>query len=87
MQKSMRKQMQYAIKSFATRAIDEWILDYPQQVVVSVICLVLTNEINDILDEKTKIKEQAEASDQENEEDKEEKSGDEDGATPEKAPE
>lgn len=29
MQASMRKQMQYAVKSFATRALDEWVLDYP----------------------------------------------------------
>jgi len=30
MQESMRKQLQYAVKSFATRALDEWVLDYPQ---------------------------------------------------------
>ena len=30
MQESVRKQMQYAVKSFATRALDEWVLDYPQ---------------------------------------------------------
>jgi hypothetical protein len=52
MQFSMRKQMQYAVKSFATRALDEWVLDYPQQIVISSLNLVLTNEINDILDEK-----------------------------------
>lgn len=45
MQNSMRKQMQYAVKSFATRALDEWILDYPQQVVLTTLNLVLTNEI------------------------------------------
>ena len=45
MQQSMRKQMQYAVKSFATRALDEWILDYPQQVILTTLNLVLTNEI------------------------------------------
>ena len=30
MQETMQKQMQYAVKSFATRALDEWVLDYPQ---------------------------------------------------------
>ena len=30
MQDTMQKQMQYAVKSFATRALDEWVLDYPQ---------------------------------------------------------
>jgi len=29
MQETMQKQMQYAVKSFATRALDEWVLDYP----------------------------------------------------------
>jgi hypothetical protein len=44
--------MGYAVKSFATRSLDEWVLDYPQQVVIATINLVLTNEINEILDEK-----------------------------------
>ena len=52
MQETMRKQMQYAVKSFAARALDEWVLDYPQQVIVTTLNLVLTNEINDILEEK-----------------------------------
>lgn len=42
--------MQYAVKSFATRALDEWILDYPQQIVITTINLILSNEINDILE-------------------------------------
>jgi hypothetical protein len=29
MNETMQKQMQYAVKSFPTRALDEWILDYP----------------------------------------------------------
>lgn len=49
--------MQYAVKSFATRALDEWVLDYPQQVVMTTLNLVLTNEINDILEEKQRQKE------------------------------
>lgn len=50
MQETMQKQMQYAVKSFATRALDEWVLDYPQQVIMTTLNLVLTNEVNDILD-------------------------------------
>jgi hypothetical protein len=57
----MQKQMQYAVKSFATRALDEWVLDYPQQVVVTTLNLVLTNEVNDILEERQREKELAEA--------------------------
>jgi hypothetical protein len=49
--------MQYAVKSFATRALDEWVLDYPQQIVMTTLNLVLTNEINDILEEKQRLKE------------------------------
>ena len=49
--------MQYAVKSFATRALDEWVLDYPQQVVMTTLNLVLTNEINDILEERQRQKE------------------------------
>jgi len=61
MQETMQKQMQYAVKSFATRALDEWVLDYPQQVVVTTLMLVLTNEVNDILEERQRQKEIAEA--------------------------
>lgn len=67
MQASMRKQMQYAVKSFATRALDEWILDYPQQVVLTTLNLVLTNEVQDILEEKERAKEAAEASENDDE--------------------
>jgi hypothetical protein len=49
--------MQYAVKSFATRALDEWVLDYPQQIIMTTLNLVLTNEINDILEEKQRLKE------------------------------
>lgn len=66
MQETMRKQMQYAVKSFATRALDEWVLDYPQQVVVTTLNLVLTNEINDILEERQRQKELADAEGSEN---------------------
>lgn len=59
--------MQYAVKSFATRALDEWVLDYPQQVVVTTLNLVLTNEINDILEERQRQKELADAEGSENE--------------------
>ena len=60
MMESMRKQMQYAIKSFATRSLDEWLLDYPQQVVIATINLVLSNEVNGILEEKQRQKEREE---------------------------
>lgn len=58
--------MQYAVKSFATRSLDEWVLDYPQQVVLTTLRLVLSNEINDILEERQRLREIAEAEGSEN---------------------
>ena len=55
------------MKSFATRALDEWVLDYPQQAVMTTLNLVLTNEINDILDERQRQKELEEAEGSDNE--------------------
>jgi hypothetical protein len=52
MQDTMRKQMKYAVKSFSTRSLDEWVLDYPQQIIITALNLILSNEINDILEEK-----------------------------------
>jgi hypothetical protein len=77
MQETMRKQMQYAVKSFATRALDEWVLDYPQQVIVTTLSLVLTNEINDILEERQRQKELAEAEGSENDRDDDDDEADE----------
>jgi hypothetical protein len=47
--------------------LDEWVLDYPQQVVLTTLNLVLTNEINDILEERQRQREIAEAEGSENE--------------------
>lgn len=49
MQDSLRKQMVDAIENFTQEPIEEWALDYPQQVTISTIHLILSQEINDIL--------------------------------------
>jgi hypothetical protein len=72
MQETMQKQMQYAVKSFATRALDEWVLDYPQQVIMTTLNLVLTNEVNDILDQRQRQKEQEDAEGSDDNENQEE---------------
>ena len=41
----------YAVSSFPNQAIDEWILDYPQQVVLTTIHLILSHEINELLED------------------------------------
>ena len=85
MQETMMKQMQYAVKSFPTRALDEWILDYPQQVVITTLMLVLTNEINDILDvlqQEQELKDQVDSDKEKNsdEEDENEEAAKEEAA-------
>lgn len=49
MRMSIKKHMKNALLRFASQPIEEWVLDYPQQVAISVIHLVLAQEINDTL--------------------------------------
>jgi len=49
MRLSVKKHMKNAILRFATQPIEEWIGDYPQQVAISVIHLIVSQEITDTL--------------------------------------
>ena len=49
MQDSLRKQMIDAIENFLTEPIEEWVLDYPQQICYQTLSLILSQEINDVL--------------------------------------
>ena len=49
MRLSVKKHMKNGILRFANQPIEEWILDYPQQVSISVLHLVLCQEIQDRL--------------------------------------
>jgi hypothetical protein len=49
MRVSVKKHMKNAILRFANQPLEEWICDYPQQVAISVIHLVISQEINDTL--------------------------------------
>lgn len=40
-----------AVSSFPKQPLDEWIIDYPQQTILSTIHLILTHEINEMLEE------------------------------------
>ena len=73
--------MQYAVKSFATRALDEWILDYPQQIIMTTLNLVLTIEINDYFEKKMSDREAEEASDNDDKKDEEDGSNEEEANT------
>ena len=49
MRVSVKKHMKNAILRFSNQPIEEWLCDYPQQVTISVIHLVISQEINDTL--------------------------------------
>ena len=49
MRVSVMKHMKNAILRFANQPIEEWIGDYPQQVAISVIHLIISQEITDTL--------------------------------------
>ncbi len=40
----------YAVSSFPTRPLDEWVLDYPQQIIMTTLHLVFSHEVNEILE-------------------------------------
>ena len=46
---SVKKHIKNGILRFSNQPIEEWILDYPQQVSISVLHMILSQEINDIL--------------------------------------
>ena len=40
----------YAVSSFPKQSLNEWVLDYPQQIVLTTLHLILTHEINEVLE-------------------------------------
>lgn len=48
MQETISKMLSYAVTSFPNTALDEWVLDYPQQIILTTLHLVLSHEINEI---------------------------------------
>lgn len=50
MQETISKMLSYAVSSFPNLPLDEWILDYPQQIILSVLHLILSHEINEVLE-------------------------------------
>eukprot|EP00347_Sterkiella_histriomuscorum_P021796 403332737 len=57
MQETVGKLINYAVNTFPKQSLDEWILDYPQQVILTTIHLILTHEINELFEEMRKDKE------------------------------
>jgi hypothetical protein len=48
-QETVGKLIGHAVSSFPRQPLDEWIIDYPQQTILSTIHLILTHEINEML--------------------------------------
>ena len=51
MQDTIAKQVNYAVSSFPKQSLDEWILDYPQQVILTTIHLILSHEVTELLED------------------------------------
>lgn len=49
MKTAVKKHMKNAILRFTNQPMEEWVLDYPQQVSISVIHLIISQEVNEIL--------------------------------------
>lgn len=49
MKSTIRQQLKNSVERFGYQPIEEWVLDYPQQVVISSLHLILTQEIGDLL--------------------------------------
>lgn len=52
MKETLAKYTNYSISSFSKQSLDEWVLDYPQQVVINTILLILTHEVTELFDLK-----------------------------------
>jgi hypothetical protein len=38
------------VSSFPTKPLDEWVLDYPQQIILTTLHLIFSHEVNEILE-------------------------------------
>ena len=51
MKETLGKMITMAVTAFPKLSLDEWILDFPQQVIFTSIYLILTHEIEELLEE------------------------------------
>lgn len=72
MQNTVGKNINYAVASFPKKSLDEWILDHPQQIILTTIHLILTHEINELFEEMKKTRKVHRGDDGEGESDEEE---------------
>ena len=51
MQQTLSSMISQAVASFPKQSLDEWILDYPLQTILTTVHLILTHEINELFDD------------------------------------
>ena len=54
MKESLGKMVSFAVGTFPKQSLDEWVLDFPQQVIYSAVLLILTHEITELMEEAGK---------------------------------
>jgi hypothetical protein len=54
MQQTLSSLISHAVASFPKQSLDEWILDYPLQTILTTVHLILTHEINELFDDTQK---------------------------------
>ncbi len=74
MQQTLGNLISQAVATFPKQSLDEWILDYPLQTIMTTIHLILTHEINELFEDLThqKMDIQEESHKREDEEEEEE---------------
>ena len=72
MQESVGKLISQAVNTFPKQSLDEWILDYPQQIILTTIHLILTHEINELFEEMRKHKKGGKKKEEDNSDEEEE---------------
>lgn len=54
MKESLSKMVAFAVGTFPKQSLDEWVLDFPQQIIYSAVLLILTHEVTELMEENNK---------------------------------
>ncbi|CAG9319683.1 unnamed protein product [Blepharisma stoltei] len=54
MKDTLAKMISFAVATFPKQSLDEWVLDFPQQIIYTSILLILTHEITELMEDKDK---------------------------------
>lgn len=65
MKETLSKMISFSVATFPKQSLDEWVLDFPQQVIYTSIMLILTHEITELMDDFTHKEDESRDSDEE----------------------